>query len=160
MKMALPVRKHPRLKTYDYSQNGCYHITVCTKNRRPILSSVKPAERPTMHAGIQLSKIGMIVDRYIQNIPAVYPNSILEKYVIMPNHVHLLLTFSDTGSASVPTVVRSLKRMVTKELGQSIWQDSYYDVIIRSESMFQCEWEYIDSNPDKWEEDTLFVSCL
>ena len=76
----------------------------------------------------------------------------------MPNHVHILLTLSPSKTADIPTIVRSLKRMVTRELGESIWQDSYYDVIVRNDSMFRDEWEYIDSNPDKWSEDELFIS--
>ena len=38
--MELPVRKHVRLKEYDYSRNGGYFVTVCTKDRRNILSDV------------------------------------------------------------------------------------------------------------------------
>ena len=155
--MNLPVRKHPRLKMFDYKQCGCYHITICTKNRRPVLSRVIPSSDISVRAAVRLSKTGQTVDRYIQNIPCTYSGICLEKYVVMPNHVHLLLLLSDESSVSIPTVIRSLKRMVTKELGYSIWQDSYYDVVIRNDAMFRCEWAYIDNNPDKWAEDTLYV---
>ena len=84
----------------------------------------------------------------------------MEHYVIMPNHVHILLTLESECSTGIPTVVKSLKRMVTRELGESTWQDSYYDVIIRNDAMFRDEWEYIDNNPDKWAEDTLFVTTI
>lgn len=40
MIMNYPTRKHPRLKQYDYTQNGAYHITICTKKRETILSSI------------------------------------------------------------------------------------------------------------------------
>ena len=50
-----------------------------------------------------------------------------------------------------------LQYVVNRELGQSIWQESFYDVIIRSDTMFRCEWIYIDNNPDKWVEDELYV---
>lgn len=155
--MVLPARKHPRLKNYDYSQNGCYHLTICVKDRRPILSKVIPADNPAFRPQIQYSNVGKIVDQYIQNIPSVYPGVFLDHYVIMPNHVHLLLSLPLQQVTSVPTIIRSLKRMVNRVLGQSIWQDSYYDVVIRNDSMYQCEWTYIDNNPDKWAEDELYV---
>ena len=155
--MSLPTRKHPRLKHYDYSQTGYYHITLCTKNRVPVLSRILPPDSPLQRATIQLTPVGIITDSYIANIPHVYPGVVLDKYAIMPNHIHLLLFLSDGSETSVPTIVRSLKRMVTTALGQSIWQDSFYDVIIRSNAMYRCEWEYIDCNPDKWAEDELYV---
>ncbi|MBQ2927508.1 MAG: transposase [Oscillospiraceae bacterium] len=155
--MDLPIRKHPRLKKYDYSQCGCYHITICVKNLSPILSCIVPAGTPDARAAVKLTPAGLVVEQYIQSIPNAYVGVQLVKYVIMPNHVHLLLALEQQPSTSIPTIVRSLKRMVGRTLGKPIWQDSYYDVVIRNDVMFQCEWEYIDSNPDKWAEDDLFV---
>ena len=86
-----------------------------------------------------------------------YSDVNLIRYAIMPNHVHLLILLGPEATVSIPTIVRSLKRMVNRDLGTSIWQNSFYDVVIRNEAMFQCEWLYIDSNPDKWAEDELFV---
>ena len=72
----------------------------------------------------------------------------------MPNHIHLLIFIDEfqygTMWASSPTklgtVVRSVKTMVTKEIGYSIWQRSYYDEIIRDEKHFQSVWNYIEYN--------------
>ena len=155
--MTLPTRKHPRLKNYDYGQCGCYHITICTKNRIPILSKVIPAKTAAERPTLQLTPIGSVVERYISQIPTVYAGLQPLKYAIMPNHVHLLLFLETDAQADVTTVVRSLKRLVSKEVGKSIWQESFYDVVIRNDIMFQCEWAYIDQNPDKWAEDELFV---
>ena len=110
-----------------------------------------------MRAQVQLGGAGRIVEKYIRNIPDVYPQVAVDKYVIMPNHVHLLVLLEQDSKATVQTIVRSLKRMVTRELGESIWQSSFYDVIVRNEVMYRCEWQYIDSNPDKWTEDDLYV---
>ncbi len=155
--MPLPQRKHPRLKTYDYSQNGCYHLTLCTKDARPILSKIVPPHTEMDRAVVQLTPSGHVVERYIQNIPAAYQGVELVKYVIMPNHVHLLISLTSRSTVSVPTIIRSLKRMVNREIGMPLWQDSYYDVIIRNDTVFQCEWSYIDNNPDKWVEDELYT---
>ena len=155
--MNLPVRKHPRLKNYDYSQCGCYHLTLCTQHRKPILSQIIPPPTPTDRVVLQQSEIGTTVEKYIRNIHNVYDGVTVDKYVIMPNHVHLLIVLDSNTSTSVPTIVRSLKRMVNREVGASIWQESYYDVVIRNDSMYQCEWTYIDNNPDKWAEDELYI---
>ena len=156
--MPLPVRKHPRLKSYDYSQCGCYHLTLCTKHRQPILSRILSPVDETARARVQLLHAGEVTEFYLRRIPEVYAGVHLIHYVIMPNHVHLLLLLDPDAAASIPTVVHSLKRMVSRKTGASIWQDSFYDVVIRSESMLHCEWEYIDSNPDKWLEDRYYIS--
>ena len=155
--MSLPTRKHPRLKDYDYSQCGCYHITICTKGRNPILSQIFPATAQTERAAVRLLPCGIVANRYIQSIPLAYSGVKLIKHCIMPNHIHLLLLLEPTASVSVPILVRALKRMVTKDIGRPVWQNSFYDVVIRNETMFQCEWTYIDNNPDKWVEDELYT---
>lgn len=156
--MDYPVRKHPRLKDYDYSQQGCYHLTICTKHRQPILSRILPPGDEASRACVQLLHAGEVTDFYLRRIPEVYAGIYLINYVIMPNHVHLLLLLDMDATASISTVVHSLKRMVSRKMGASLWQDSFYDVVIRSESMLRCEWEYIDGNPDKWLEDSYYIS--
>lgn len=152
-------RKHPRLKSYDYSQNGCYFVTICVKDKKCILGKVNVGRDALIPPQIMLSNIGKITEKYILNIETVYKNIKIENYVIMPNHIHLLLMFDsslcDDGGmrASRPTlhtVVRSLKTMVTKEIGDSVWQDSYYDRVIDSVKGYEEVWEYIEENPYKW----------
>ena len=157
--MDLPKRKHPRLKGYDYSQNGCYFVTVCVKDKKHLLGKVSVGRDAPIPPQVLLSETGRVVDKYIRNIDCVYENVTVENYVIMPNHVHLLILFyeepCDNGGmmASRPTlhtVVRSLKTMVTKEIGYSIWQDSFYDRVIDSVRSYEEVWNYIEENPYKW----------
>ena len=133
--MVFPERKHSRLKDYDYSQSGCYHLTICTRLHQPILASVIPAAAPTERASICLSKYGHTTDSYIRNIPNVYQGVFLDHYCIMPNHVHLLLSLAPGTSTSIPTIIRSLKRMINRDVGQSIWQASF---LMLSSEMKQC----------------------
>lgn len=121
------------------------------------MARIHEADSDAERSGVVLSDIGAVVNRYILNIPKVYSGVELVKYCIMPNHVHLLLTLGNSASVSIPTIVRSLKRMVGKEVGLAFWQDSFYDVIIRNDAMLEAEWAYIDRNPDKWAEDELYV---
>jgi len=159
----LPQRKHTRLKYYDYSKNGYYFVTICTKDKKPLLGKIvgRDAHIPPH---IVLSDIGKIVDKYINNANIVYNFITIDKYVIMPNHIHLIVKFEfplDGGMwASRPTVntiVRSIKTLTTKEIGYSIWQSSYYDHVIRNQHSYEEIWKYIDDNPLKWHLDELYV---
>ena len=86
----LPKRKKNRLENYDYSSCGAYFITVCASERRNYFWKNVGAiiDRPQ---DVKLSAYGEMVDHAIQNITSAYPSLSLEGYVIMPNHIHLLV---------------------------------------------------------------------
>ena len=155
-------RKHPRLKEFDYSSNGAYFVTICTDNRRNILSRIVVGRDAFIPPHVELTDIGYVVEKYIGNINIGYENITVEKYVIMPNHIHLLICIHDNGGMrasrpTVPSIVRSLKTMVTREIGKSVFQTSFHDHIIRDEQDYLARWEYIDENPAKWTEDEYFA---
>lgn len=162
--MELPKRKPNRLKDYDYSQSGAYFVTICVSQRRCVLGDVvSVGESIALPSRINLSAYGKTVDDAIDNISKYYPTVTVDKYVIMPNHVHLLLQMHrDNGrTMSAPTISRIIAQMkgcITKKTGVSIWQKSFYDHIIRNEKEYLEIWEYIDSNPEKWEEDCFYES--
>lgn len=171
-------RKENRLKDYDYSRSGVYFITICVKDRRPLLSRIDAAAvgasiarpgSPDAPAGLrpELSEIGMIVDHAIRSIPVYYTNASVDNYVIMPNHVHLLIRIDNengrampapTGMPAVSGMVQQLKGYVTKQCGEAIWQKSFHDHVIRCEQDYLNIWNYIDGNPLKWCEDEYFCS--
>ncbi|UQT48302.1 transposase [Flavonifractor plautii] len=74
--------------------------------------------------GIPLSSIGRVVDEAIRAIPAHYPNVALDKFVVMPNHIHLILALAEPDGRiiSAPTkplstVIGSMKRAAAKRAG-------------------------------------------
>ena len=160
--MECPARKPNRLSSYDYSTPGAYFLTLCTKNKQCILGSVVGASiaRP---ATVALSAMGKIVEKAILQIPAHYPAVTVDQYVVMPNHVHLLLQIhtGESGRPMVaPTVSRIMQQMkgaVTKQIGQSVWQKLYHDHVIRSWTQYQKIGEYIQNNPIRWEKDCFYV---
>ena len=86
----LKKRKTPRYQSFDYNSVGVYFITICTQNRRSILSRVVGTgvlDCPQ----IELTKFGEIADKYIKKLSDFYDHLSVESYVIMPNHIHLLL---------------------------------------------------------------------
>ncbi len=145
-------RKPNRLAGHDYSAPGYYFITVCTENHDLLLGRICAREDGTVSAEMVLNETGRTVERAILAIPAHYPGAALDKYVVMPNHVHLIVAITDDPDhkSSIPTIVRQFKRAVSVELGKSIWQLGFHDHIIRGEADYREIWTYIDNNPLKW----------
>ena len=97
----LPRRKTIRLQNYDYSQNGAYFVTICTAHKRPLFGVVRrgdPCGRPPVPVYAELSEIGRIVESYLTEIPSHYPDVHLASYVIMPDHIHMILVLTQTQS--------------------------------------------------------------
>jgi REP element-mobilizing transposase RayT len=153
--MELPKRKNIRLKNYDYSSPGTYFITICVKDRKAILSNIVVGASIARPKEIQLTQYGKIVETAINNIPKHYPIISVDNYVIMPDHIHLLLqihSYIDGRPMVAPTIDRVIKQMkgyITKQIGFSIWQKSYNDHIVRGLDDYKNIWEYIENNPLK-----------
>ena len=164
-------RKTIRIKGYDYSTPGAYFITICTANRQNLfwarcggeLCSIKNENRPGSVGAaicrpqeIPLSSVGKIVEQAILQIADHYEAVSVDKYCIMPDHIHLILRFDSDANGrqvaapTVPTVVGHMKRWVSMQLGCSIWQKSYFDHGIRNQQDYNEIWEYIEGNPLKW----------
>ena len=151
----LPKRKDIRLKNYDYSSSGGYFLTICTSERRNYFWGNVGATigRPQ---DVALSQYGNIVNEAIHNIPSIYPALDIDCYVIMPDHIHLLLIIraDEYGRPMVaPTmlrVVQQLKGYITKRIGRSIWQKLFVDHVIRNRQDYEEHVKYIYENPAKW----------
>ena len=92
----------------------------------------------------------------IQQIEIVYPNIILDEYIIMPNYIHMILEINKQCSNSISKIVQQLKGKITKEIGYSIWQKLFYERIIRNEKEYLKIKEYIINNPINWDADEYF----
>lgn len=147
-------RKQNRLSSYDYSTNGAYFVTICTHDRQKVLSEI------VEDGSLVLRHIGKTAEEYIIRIPEKYPSVSVEKYVIMPDHVHMLLGIGQGTSDPSPTlgnIIGWYKYQVTKEAnrilgteGKKLFQRSYYDHVIRNQADYNEAWEYIENNPRKW----------
>ena len=105
--MDLPKRKQIRLPEYDYSSPGAYFVTICTKDKRCTLSDIAVGAATSRPPELHLGAFGEIVDLAINNISSVYPGFSVDKYVIMPNHVHMIVridTDKDGRQVAAPTV--------------------------------------------------------
>ena len=207
----MPTRKDIRLKNYDYSHNGAYFVTICTKNKMCIFwenndkykpfaaengdgsnvpdaivknvsttnANIQNASIPNVgahsvrpHNGstkIRLSEYGWAVKKSFQIVSQYYPMIHFEKYVIMPNHVHMIVRIDNTYFDDVcggrtecaPTlsqIMKNFKENVTRQIGFSVWQKSFHDRILRNEHEYYGAWQYIETNPTNWENDELFIN--
>ena len=161
-----PQRKPNRLKGFDYSTNGMYFVTICTHNRKCILSQIIVGDGVLDVPHTMLLNCGKIVDKYINQLNNFYFNIKIEKYVIMPNHIHLLIYVDNPDGMSrtpsptnayIPQFISTLKRFCNKEIGYNIFQRSFHDHIIRSDEDYKKIYNYIESNPSKWTEDCFYI---
>ena len=152
---SFPKRKQIRIENYNYSTPGAYFITICTANRERIFWSPVGADiiRPE---NVPLSTAGKLAEQGILQMTDHYENVSVDKYCIMPDHIHLILRIEpDIGGRmiSAPTVSRvvgSMKRWVSKQIGRPIWQKSFYEHVIRNRQDYDEIWKYIENNPLKY----------
>ena len=158
---ALPERKTGRLPHYNYSAVGTYFITVCTQTRRHTLGCVVGGgvlDAPY----VRLSKYGTIAEQTLLEMVSFYEGISVDEYVVMPNHVHFILTIHENvGSSGTPTptnaripaFLSTWKRLTNRKACFPLWQRSYYDHILRSEADYLRARQYISHNPACWAED-------
>ena len=153
--MELPVRKNTRIPGYDYSTRNYYFVTICTNNKECIFGEPK-----------HLNVFGKIAEECIIKIPEYYKNTTVDKYVVMPNHIHMVLIIgTEQNKEDLPNlshIIGQYKMSVTKKIHKicadsHVWQRSFHDHIIRYQQAYEKIWMYIEGNPDKWEEDCFFM---
>lgn len=151
----IPARKVIRIENYDYSTPGAYFITVCTANREKLFWSNRRGELCSS-VNVPLSDIGIIVDNEIKKLNSVYDTVRVDKYCIMPDHIHFIISINadENGRSQIaPTISRVIKQFkgsITKQIGRPIWQKSFYDHGIRNQQDYDEIWQYIENNPLKY----------
>jgi REP element-mobilizing transposase RayT len=172
----LPNRKQNRLEKFDYASPGTYFVTICANERQNVFwkndflsifmqqglaneidyfvdSVGATIGRPQ---GIRLSALGQMVEETICNISAKYSGVFVDYFVVMPDHVHMLLR---TGvdkhgrpmvAPTLSTIIRQFKGYVTKRAGKPVWQKLFFDHVVRNEQDYIEHIKYILENPTRW----------
>ena len=168
-----------------YSSEGLYFIIICTHNREKMFGEIVGAHcmcpnlefaKPKMI----LNEYGKIVENEILRTNQMRKNIEITHYVIMPNHIHLIIEiqneitghmpcaptkeqFMKSTSNTIPTIVKLIKSSATIQINTlrnsidyKVWQRSYYENIIKNEDRYIQVIEYIENNPIKWQEDKYF----
>lgn len=162
--MEQPARKTVRLHGYDYNMPGYYFITLCTRDKERILCEI--VENGIFDTpSVIYSEYGRVAEKHLRSMSDFYEDLKVEKYVIMPNHIHLLIhvmgtlePVKETGPSNsrIARFIGTFKRFCNKEYGRNIWQGRSFDHIVRGERDYQEIWRYIDENPIKWEDDCFY----
>ncbi len=136
-----------RLQNFDYTSPCAYFVTICIQGKQCILGDMD-----------HLSHLGDVIRREIENIPLHHPEVHLEKYVIMPNHIHMILRLDPfmEKKLTLVQIVALFKAGVSRKAGRSIWQRSFYEHTIRTQAEYDKIWTYIHNNPAKWELDRFY----
>lgn len=172
MNSNLPLTRHKsiRISEFDYSQPGAYYLTLVTQDRQQILGQIVDNE-------MILSEVGKMVEEVWIAIPNHFASVELGEFVIMPNHIHgiISITVEATHASPLPriskgpmpgsigAIVGSFKSAATKRFHEiqkyqesRLWQRNYYEHIIRNERDYLAIYEYILANPMNWEKDEEF----
>jgi putative transposase len=153
-----------RLCDWDYGSPGWYFVTLCTKDKKCCLGYAAEEQ-------IFPSPAGRIADAEMKSISTHYQNVIIDRYVMMPNHVHAIIVLEgnhpyspvETGLAPSPTgacvrlsnIVGGYKAAVTRicrtnGLSNFAWQARFHDHILRSNASVNAVRNYVDCNPQNW----------
>ena len=169
-----------RLSGYDYSQNGAYFITICTKDRIHHFGKIS-------NGNMILSEIGNQATEYWRNISQQFPFVKLGEFIVMPNHIHGIIIIEKDFSEEIeakdskniiiqsggitgirnPMFHENISRIIRWYKGRCSfevrkfhfdfkWQARFHDHIIRNEKSFTNIQNYIMNNPFKWKEDTFY----
>lgn len=155
------------MKDFDYSESGEYFVTICTKNKKSWFGTVRDSF-------MVLNDVGKIVNKCWQEIPLHFPNVELDDYVIMPNHIHGIISIVDNQSVGaenfLPLRCNRYQKIIPRSLGCIIkgfkigvtkwcrtnnrekfhWQRSYYEHIVRNKKDLERIRKYILDNPYYW----------
>ncbi len=146
----LPIRKRIRIENYDYSKENMYFITICIKDRLNILGKIIEENK------IELTKEGRIAKQNINKIVKIYDNIVIDEYIIMPNHIHILLLINYKNGVTISKIIKHYKANTSREIAHPIWQKSFYEHIIRNEKEHLKIKEYIRNNIINWKTDKYF----
>jgi putative transposase len=157
-------RRSIRLREYDYTQVGAYFVTICTHGRECLFGEIVDAK-------MRLNDAGRMVQSVWEGLPRHYAGMDIDEFVVMPNHVHGILTLLDGGGIvgsgfkpaltvkryGLPEIVRGFKTFSSRQINQShgttgtsLWQRNYYEHIVRDENDLNRIRRYIEDNLLMW----------
>jgi REP element-mobilizing transposase RayT len=166
-------RRSIRLKGYDYSLEGAYYVTVCTRNMSCLFGKITDKE-------MRLNDAGKMIRSVWRELPKRFPNIDLDEFIVMPNHIHAVFIINQQDTCVCPHVrpkgtfpgtvgrilqayksittdkyIAGVKQWSWKRFRDKLWQRNYWEHIIRDIDDYNNICEYIYNNPANWYKDPL-----
>jgi REP-associated tyrosine transposase len=130
--------RHLRRLHQVWIPHAVYFITVCTKERKSILTSTETADILRREWESAKDRHGWLVGRY----------------VIMPDHVHFFCAENAEGAPhSLSQWMNKWKEWTAKGMGLTqahsgpVWQRGFFDHLLRSNESYAEKWAYVRDNP-------------
>ena len=159
-----------RLRGHDYSEPCSYLVTICVEHRACLFGHVRDERMVHNSAGeIVLGRWNELPDRF--------PHVELDVVILMPNHLHGIISITGDPmaneydrKASLSRAIQAFKSITTVDYSRGVknegwppfsrrlWQKGFHDHIIRSDRDLDRIRDYIEANPSNWPRDDLFVS--
>lgn len=162
-------RRSIRLPAYDYRRRGVYFVTICVYQRMPLFGTISDGV-------VSLGPHGLIVVEELQRMTTHRPNVRLDALVVMPDHVHMIVWIVEPATLasvlhdgdvsilhrsgptpnSLSAIVGSFKSAVTRNInrlratpGTPVWQEDFFERIIRTADELERTRRYILANPTR-----------
>ena len=132
-----PKHKHLRRLDQLWIDNPVYFVTTNVKGRRPLLADAQA--------------VGVMREVW-ENAEGLY-GWCVGAYVVMPDHVHFFCAPKRTDAEPLGKFVGKWKEWTTKHLHRrhartaDLWQDEFFDHVLRSDESFTQKWLYVQQNP-------------
>ncbi|MHB8600080.1 MAG: transposase [Ktedonobacteraceae bacterium] len=145
-------RRSIRLRHYDYRRPGSYYVTICVHEKRCVFGEIADAVA-------HLNELGNIAQTNWLAMPQRFPTIEVDEYIIMPNHMHGIITITETSSSmkapALGQIIRAFKSATTTQIHATCmpefeWQNNYYERIIRKDGEINRVRQYIINNPLRW----------
>ncbi len=136
-------RKHTRLSYYNYSQPGCYYVTIHVQDASVCLSNIGMEDG---QAKVQVTALGALATQQLFDLENRYPFVKIEKYVIMPTHIHSIFQLlpREAMRPGLTDIICTYKSMTTRignqalnTPGRKLFQTSFYETVLRNQRAYQ-----------------------
>jgi len=148
-----------RLPAYDYTPPSGYFITICTQDRLPLFGEIEGGE-------LRLNAAGHMIEEIWAALPERFSHISLDASIVMPNHLHGIIVIQEEHPGQgLGHIIGAFKSLTTnryikgvRELGWTrfpghLWQDNYFEHVIRGDESLDRIRAYIAANPSQWESD-------
>ena len=164
--------RRPRLRNAKINYRfGWFFVTFQVLENKSLLGAI-------VGENCILNELGLAVKGLIETLPKYNPEVYVDCFVVMPNHVHLILKIDDRPTNDehhLGKIMRKLKSLAAREYrilagegrcprilisghggvtpSTKLWQENYWEKIITSHDKLEAIRRYIENNPKRWSTD-------